>query len=751
MKPLSRDELVYGFTPEPGLVALEHAPGDEADAVTLFLRRDGQLTTRQEPFAPFLWLTQARFLDGFEPAPILTPLAGDNPYAILARFPTWAALERALGHLRKSTGRTLSDPAAPYFVLRDPVQQFMLDTGRTSFRDLLLTDLNFLFLDIETDCAPGREFSNPDREEDRILAIALADGQGWQKILDGRDLDEKTMLKEFVRLVRLRNPDVVAGHNLFKFDLPYLETRARRCRVPLTLGRDGSKPQTHASRFNAAERVVSYPRTHLQGRHVVDTYLLALIYDVSHRAMEGHSLKAVARHFGVAAPHRTHIDGREIAHAFRHDHAAFVRYAADDIRETAAITPILLAASYAQSQILPIPLETVCVRGNAGKIEALLLREYLRARHSLPAPEPARTFEGGYADLFFEGLARDVHHCDVRSLYPSLLLREGRHPRHDSLGVFLQLLSHLRDFRIEAKTRAVEPGIAPAAAGRWHALQTTFKILINSFYGYLGFPQARFNDFDLAATITEQGRNLLRGMVDKLRALGAMPIEIDTDGIYFTPPSGLDENSLAAFQEKFRDHLPAGIEVEFDGRFPAMYSYKMKNYALLEDDGTVILKGAALKSRGLEPFLRDFLRDWITLTLQGHAEQIPAMIARRRDEILQRRLPVTALAKTEMLSDAPSTYLKKREAGGKSRQPAYEVALASGRLFQAGDAVSYYVTGDKKNVPVHAHARPASEFDPAARDENVPYYLAKLDALVKKLDAHAPETKESDNDQPTLF
>ena len=100
-------------------------------------------------------------------------------------------------------------------------------------------------------------------------------------------------------------------------------------------------------------------------------------------------------------------------------------------------------------RLLPAPLETICLRGNAGKIESLLLREYLRARHSLPAPEPPRSFEGGYTDLFFEGLARDVHHCDVRSLYPSLLLRAGRGPRNDSLGVFLQLLSHLRDFRIE--------------------------------------------------------------------------------------------------------------------------------------------------------------------------------------------------------------------------------------------------------------------------------------------------------------
>ena len=61
---------------------------------------------------------------GFEPAPEIVRLAGENPFRVLARFPTWAALERALAHLKKTTGRTPSDPGAPYFVLRDPVQQF---------------------------------------------------------------------------------------------------------------------------------------------------------------------------------------------------------------------------------------------------------------------------------------------------------------------------------------------------------------------------------------------------------------------------------------------------------------------------------------------------------------------------------------------------------------------------------------------------------------------------------------------------
>jgi hypothetical protein len=35
-------------------------------------------------------------------------------------------------------------------------------------------------------------------------------------------------------------------------------------------------------------------------------------------------------------------------------------------------------------------------------------------------------------------------------------------------------------------------------------------------------------------------------------------------------------------------------------------------------------------------------------------------------------------------------------------------------------------------VSVHDHARLLSDWDPKARDENVAYYLAKLDALGKK-------------------
>ena len=51
-----------------------------------------------------------------------------------------------------------------------------------------------------------------------------------------------------------------------------------------------------------AERSISYAKFEIHGRHVVDTWMLAQMYDVSARSMVGYGLKQVARHFQVAPP-----------------------------------------------------------------------------------------------------------------------------------------------------------------------------------------------------------------------------------------------------------------------------------------------------------------------------------------------------------------------------------------------------------------------------------------------------------------
>ena len=178
--------------------------------------------------------------------------------------------------------------------------------------------------------------------------------------------------------------------------------------------------------------------------------------------------------------------------------------------------------------------------------------------------------------------------------------------------------------------------------------------------------------------------------------------------------------------------MPPGIEVEFDEQFEAMFSYKAKNYALLTHDGDVVIKGGALKSRGLEKFQRVFLEEMIKLLMQGKPEAIGNLRDQFEQNIRNRELPIEMLMKTDTLQDSLEKYRQKISGSARNRAAAYELALTSGRAYRPGDQVSYYITGTGKKVAAYENAKLATDWDPATRDENVDYYAAKLDELVKK-------------------
>jgi len=725
------DPLLTGADPVPGLVAVEHEEHSGGDRMVLFWRDGEHCRQTWEPFAPFIWLAREDLLEGPVKEAALETLGGEAPFRWKTVFPTWKACQKAKTWLAKTSGVTAGNPQAPYFLLTDPVQQYLLQSGRTFFKGMTFGELRRMQVDIECFTTEGFEFCNADREGDRIIAIAMGDSSGWSEVLSGAEFDEKSLLEQFVARVKERDPDVIEGHNIFNFDLPYLSDRAKRWGVKLALGRNGSAPESRPSRLNIGERTVSYTRFEIFGRHVIDTYFLVQAYDITHRSLESYSLKNVARHFGIVPADRTYIEGGAISSEFLKDPEKVMRYALHDIEETGALSRLLSQSAFVQAQMLPFSYQNISVRGNATKIDALILRDYVRQKQAIPFPDKGRPFAGGYTDLFVEGVVKNVHHCDVRSLYPSLMLSRRIGPRHDTLGVFHRLLEQLRRFRLEARDRE-KSAASDHEKAHFNALQTTFKILINSFYGYLGFDQVRFSDFDAAERVAAEGRDLLRLMIEWLREHGAMPVEIDTDGVYYVPPADTSPAKQAAFRSAFAGSLPDGIEVEFDGDYVAMFSYKMKNYALLTGGGDIIIKGAALKSRGLEPFQRRFLKEMIRLKLEGRDAELPALKTRYEGEIRDGQWPVAMLAKTETLQDSPATYAAKIGEKGRGRNAAYELALKSGRDYRAGDQISYYVAGAKKSVQVFAAARLVSEWNPVERDENVPYYLGKLDALYEK-------------------
>ncbi len=712
----TENKQLFGFDPMERIVAVEFSPSGKAE---IFVRgTDGLTIVQSEPFSPFLWATSSG-----------TQLDGALKLDQLVTFRDWRSFQEARSRLAKE--------GAPFFASNDPVQHYLTWCGRTLFKGMRFEDLRRLQIDVLTAAPEGHEFSSPDRNA--VIAIALSDHTGWQEIIavqSDSGESERTVLEALTEIIEARDPDVVEGHHLFKFALPFLAARAKRLKVRLAWGRDGTILAARPSRLQIAEKTIQYPKFTTRGRHIVDTWVLAQYYDVSSRELENFDLDGVARHFGVAGRDRVSFARSEIHRAYLEDPGEFRTYALQRVREIREVAAILSRSYFTQAQIFPYNYQDVIVRGNATKINALFLREYLRRRHSIPELPNARPFEGGYTDIFATGVIENVWHCDVTSLYPSLMLAFGYLPKDDALGVFGGMLRDLRAFRLEAKSalRLVED---PLERGTLHALQGTFKILLNSFYGYLGFAQGNFADFDAAEKVTAKGREILRQMVSWLAARGAKVIEIDTDGIYFRPPEGV---AIEELRTGLAGELPEGIEVELDKRYPAMFSYKAKNYALLEESGALILKGAALKSRGMEPYLREYLETFLRLLLQNEPEKAAALREELALKIRKREISIEALAKTEALQDSVASYLKKITASSRNRSAAFELAIKSGRNYQAGDQITYYVTGANKKVVAYENARFVSEWTPEARDENIDYYVAKLDDLAKKFQPHA--TKE---------
>jgi DNA polymerase, archaea type len=704
-----KNTMLFGADSTPRIVAIELG---ETGTVRVYRREtDGSTIADVEAFHPFVWADSDVVDLGID----TEKLRGNLKYGWLVTVDSWKELI-ALRNGLKNAGRD-------FFAFTDPVQHYLTATGRTLFKELEFEELKRIQLEV----------LSFEGEENHIMSIALSDNTGWQEliIVDAKNVEESehAALKRLTAFIKEGDPDVIEGHNLFRSDLPYLVARAKKLKTRLDWGRSGGFLRSRPSRLQIAEKTIDYPKFTIDGRHFVDTFLLAQFYDVGMRSLAGFERTDVARHFDLCDSEKiSALTGKELERAYMEDSETFRRRALCGVRETRALSDLLSQSYFIQAQIFPYNYQDVIVRGNATRINALFLREYFRQRHSIPELPMVRAFEGGYTNIFFTGVAHNVWHCDIASLYPSIMLQFDCFPATDELQIFRHLLTDLRTFRLEAKAK-MRAEQDPAKQHHLHALQNTFKILLNSFYGYLGFAQGHFADFDAAARVTQIGRDLLKKMIDWLGKHGAQVIEVDTDGIYFVPPARTEIDEL---RDDLAKELPPGIEVEFDEQFDAMFSYKAKNYALLTKDGDVVIKGGALKSRGLEKFQRVFLEEMIKLIMQEKPEAISQLRDEFERKIRNREWKIDMLMKTDTLQDSLDKYRAKIAGSARNRAAAYELALASSRTYKPGEQISYYIKATPKKVPAYEAAKPASEFDPQNRDENVDYYVAKLNELERK-------------------
>jgi len=735
------EAALYGRDATPRLVAVHPILEDDRQAFVRLYQRPaegGPVQEQQAPLHPFFFVSDIALLQGFPRGRFqFQELAGDNFFRYLVVLSSWPMYWEAIRHIERATGQTQGRPDALYLI-SNPVQQYLMQSGRTLFKEMTFDALHRLQLDIEV-YSEGA-FPNAERPGDAIIIVSMTDNRGWDCILDAREQSEEALLRATVRTVQQRDPDVIEGHNIYNFDFPYLMDRCARYGVPFSIGRDGSTPRTFESSMRFAERTIDFTALEIAGRHVVDTYFQVMSFDVFKRDLPGYGLKEAAQYFGFAPEDRTYIAGEDIARVWRDDPKQLVRYALDDVIETERLARHLSGSTFYLTQLLPMNYGRVARTGPATKIEALFVREYLRQRHSIPQSEWGSQMMGGYTDIFRTGVLGPIVYADVESLYPSIMLNYDVKPSGDALDIFPRLLQRLTDLRFEAKDQMQE-ATDEEVVSELDARQSSYKVLINSFYGNLGFSLAAFNDFAEADRVASTGQKLLRQIIDLIEERGGRVIEADTDGVLFVPPDDVrGDTPERAFVEALNEEMPEGIRIGFDGRYEAMLSYKKKNYALLSYDGTLKFKGSSLISRSNEQFGRRFVREAIRLLLNEDIQGLHDLYLATRDRIISHDWDsVRSFSRTETLKDTVEQYQTDVERGKRPRAAAYELAIAraeaTGKAVRKGDRISYYITGDKANVTAFAHSNLASAWDPDDPDENTAYYLRRLDQFAQKFES----------------
>src|SRR5207248_11021052 len=433
------------------------------------------------------------------------------------------------------------------------------------------------------------------------------------------------------------------------------------------------------------------------GRELIDTLDAVGRYDFVVRELPSHRLKDVARYFGLSSPQRVYLEGSKVFETYRQEPERVRHYALDDVREVDGLSRRLMGAAFALAGMAPRRYERIAsARPAMGILEPMLVRAYLREGAALPFVPPdefagSEPHAGGATYLLATGVAEHVVKTDVASLYPSLMRLFRIGPSGDRLEVLLHILDRLTDLRLhhKAAARAAPPG--SIEANQHDGTQAAMKTLINAAYGYMGAgSMALFADLDAANEVTRRGRALLDQILEALRERGMALIEADTDGVYFAVPADWTEAQERALVAEIGAELPAGIRLEYEGRYQAMLSHAIKNYALLSYSGQLIVRGVALRSSRAEPFGERFLRQALQRVMLGDVAGVKACYQETVEALHRRLLPASDVAAQVRLSKTPQAYLAAR---AKHPEAQYEALLSAGRTqWTVGERVRFYRT-----------------------------------------------------------
>jgi DNA polymerase I len=484
------NSLIYGKNDLTRIVSVE-AKGSE---LILYCELEDGAVTEEIMDATYWAITSKRISQKQR------ELTGSQHYKYIAEFDDPEEMQKVQSLLYQKR--------IDFYRIYDPKECNLVLNGLTYFKGMQPKDVSILSFDIETTGLTHDKNS-------KVLLISNTfrrAGKTVKRLFAYDDYaTEADMFNDWCSFVREHNPAILAGHNIYGFDLPYMQFCASRAGTVLSLGRDRSVLTfaKKTSKKRASPNDIEYFNAYVFGREIVDTMFLSMTYDFA-KKYTSYGLKSIIKEEGLEKQDRVFYDAGQIRYKYQDatEWTKIKAYAIDDADDALALFDLMIPAYFYFTQSVSKSFQQMINSATGSQINNMMVRSYLQNGHSVAAAEEIEEFRGAIS-FGVPGMYRGCLKVDVSSLYPSIIRQyQIENKKKDPNSNFLKLVETFTLERFKNKKLAEDTGLS-----YYKDLQESQKIFINSSYGLLGTNGLNYNYSFGAAEVTRLGREVLEHAV----------------------------------------------------------------------------------------------------------------------------------------------------------------------------------------------------------------------------------------------
>ncbi len=527
----------------------------------------------------------------------------------------------------------------------------------------ILRDLKILGFDIETYNPHG--IANPKR--DPIIMISVYSKDFVKTILWKETTEENTevvrsekeLFYRFMRILKEYDPDIIVGYNSDSFDFWYLRERAKELGIDLEIC--GEKPKLVRRGRNWVPKI--------EKRIIIDFYTFVNNILSPTLRTEVLNLNAVAKE--ILGEEKT-LEKKEVMSMGEiwdrgniEEINKLVRYNQKDAELVYRLFMEYKDFIFELSRLVCQNIYDVSRMTYGQIVEWFLMKELKKKGEMLlnrPKDEEINlrrriTYTGALVLEPKPGVYEKITCIDFRSLYPTIIITYNispdskfcSHPECQSNGIDAEIMGkkqyvwfckkvrgYVPEFlerifkeRIKLKKKLKELKKGTEEYKLVYSRQYALKTVMNATYGYFGFPNARYYDVEISASITAFGRYWISKVIEKAKKEGFSVIYSDTDSIFI---AGKEKETALKFLERLNEEFPGVIQMDFEDFYlrglwigkKGKEAGAKKKYALINEEGKITVKG-----------LEIVRRDWAKIARETQKKVIKdILLGKKREEIL---------------------------------------------------------------------------------------------------------------------